>query len=646
MSHYTIRRILLIFPTLFIASLFLALMLRLLPGDAIAAAAGASGRGTSTVRAATELAKAKLGLDKPFHIQYIRWIVGWPREKGAVYHSADGGATWRAIGKKSVKPITNVEFLTPALGWGIREDMIYGTKDGGRQWTSQEVVDTRLNNLHALDEDHLWAVGDQGVLLRTTEGGASRLSAGGASVSGWVRLNSGTETDLYGVSFVGLDKGWAVGGQGTILRTTDGGESWEAQSSGVNVGLASVVFADESNGWVVGDKGAILRTTDGGTTWLQNTGLPDHDLTDIALVNARTLWAVGDDGAVLQTTDGGSTWLSKDIQEGLKDLTSVAFGDASNGVIVGSDGAVLTTTDGGVSWTKRDIYVTRQREGVVETEGPIAEPLGDVSVVVSGSGTTRIWAPSKGSQWEWGLLGGNLGERFRPAGRTVFSEIGRTVGASLQVGIMSLFVAIVVALPIGIISATRQDTWGDYAGRIVAVAGLAVPTFWVGIMVILIPSYYFNWVPPVTYVSFFEDPVGNLYFFMLPSIVAAIPIMAEIMRMTRNMMLEVLRQDYIRTAYSKGMRERFVIYRHALKNAMIPVVTLLGLLVPYQLGGLVVIEQIFNIPGLGRLLLGAIEGRDYPMVQGGAMFIGLVVIVMNLLVDLVYSWLDPRIRYS
>ena len=646
MSQYTIRRILLIFPTLFVASLFLALMLRLLPGDAIAAAAGASGRGTSTARAASELAKAKLGLDKPFYIQYIRWIVGWPKDQGAVYHSADGGETWRSVGEQPVKPITNVEFLTPARGWGLREEMIFATKDGGRQWTNQEVVGTPLNSIHLGDEDHLWIVGDHGVLLRTTEGGKPKLSSGGVSVSTWLRSYSGTETDLYDVSFAGLDYGWAVGDDGAILRTEDGGESWEAQSSGVNVRLSSAVFADEASGWVVGDKGTILRTTDGGITWLLSAGLPDNDLTDLALVNTRTLWAVGDDGVVLHTTDGGSTWQPRDIHEGAPNLTGVAFGNESSGVIVGSDGAVFTTTDGGASWAKRDIYVTRQSEGVVVTEGPIAEPLRGVSVFVSGTGTTRIWAPSTGSKWEWGILGGNLGDRFRPAGRTVFSEIKRTIGPSLQVGIMSLFVAVVVAVPIGILSATRQDTLGDYAGRVVAVAGLAVPTFWVGIMVILIPSYYFDWVPPVTYVSFFEDPRGNLYFYMLPSIVAAVPIMAEIMRMTRNMMLEVLRQDYIRTAYSKGLRERFVIYKHALKNAMIPVVTLLGLLVPYQLGGLVVIEQIFNIPGLGRLLLGAIEGRDYPMVQGGAMFIGLVVITMNLVVDLVYSWLDPRIRYS
>ena len=155
-------------------------------------------------------------------------------------------------------------------------------------------------------------------------------------------------------------------------------------------------------------------------------------------------------------------------------------------------------------------------------------------------------------------------------GRSVFGEIKRTLGPSAQLMIMSMIIALVVGLPIGILSATRQDTWGDYAARIVAIGGLAVPTFWVAVMVILLPSYYLNWAPPIIYVSFFDDPGGNLYFYMLPSMVAGIPMMAEIMRITRNMLLEVLREDYIRTAYSKGLRERLVIYRHALKNAMIP----------------------------------------------------------------------------
>ena len=335
------------------------------------------------------------------------------------------------------------------------------------------------------------------------------------------------------------------------------------------------------------------------------------------------------------------------LQEGLKeDLNGVAFGDSSNGVIVGSNGTIFTTKNGGITWAEQEIFVTRQEEGVAVTEGPINTPLRDVSVVVSGTGTVRIWATAVERTWEWGLGGGNLGERFRPAGRTVFGEIKRTLGPSVQLMIMSMILALVVAVPIGILSATRQDTWGDYTGRIVAISGLAVPTFWVAIMVILLPSYYLDWVPPLIYVSFFDDPAENLYFYMLPSIVAGIPIMAEIMRMTRNMMLEVLRQDYIRTAYSKGLRERLVIYRHALKNAMIPVVTMVGLIASYQLGGLVVIEQIFTVPGLGRLMLGAIENRDYPMIQGGVLFLGTVVIVMNLVVDLVYTWLDPRIHYA
>jgi peptide/nickel transport system permease protein len=166
-------------------------------------------------------------------------------------------------------------------------------------------------------------------------------------------------------------------------------------------------------------------------------------------------------------------------------------------------------------------------------------------------------------------------------------------------------------------------------------------------MAILVPSYYLGfWQPRLIYVSFFDNPAQNLYFYLLPAIVAALPAMAETMRMTRSMMLEVLRQDYVRTAWSKGLRERAVIVKHALKNAMIPVITLIGLLIPFQLGELVIIERIFNIPGVGGLMLTAIEDRDYPLIQGVAMFMGVVVVGLNLAVDLIYSWLDPRIRYN
>ncbi len=649
MSQYIVRRLLLIFPTLLVASILLALMARVLPGDALVAAAR-SGRAPGTPladEAGRSIVRAKLGLDKPFLVQYIRWILGWPRHKSVVYQSADGGATWRAIGRQSVKPISNAVFLTPTRGWGLRENMISLTKDGGRQWLNQDVVGNNLNALFILDESNVWVVGDGGTLLRTTEGGKRKMTAGGVGVSTWLSLASGTTTNLRDVTFVDLDEGWVVGDRGTLLRTVDGGETWHVQNSNTDGRLSSVVFADAVSGWVVGDDGTILRTRDGGLTWQQYPGLPEKTLNELALVDAQTLWAVGDDGIAIQTTDGGATWVPRVIQEGLREsLTGVAFGSVSNGVIVGSKGTVFTTKDGGITWAEQEIFVTRQRGDAIETEGPITKSLKGVSVVVSGTGTVRIWATTVESNWEWGLLGGNLGERFNPVGRSVFGEIKRTLGPSAQLMIMSLIIALVAGVPIGILSATRQDTWGDYAARTVAIGGLAVPTFWVAVMVILLPSYYLNWAPPIIYVSFFDDPGGNLYFYMLPSMVAGIPILAEIMRITRNMMLEVLREDYIRTAYSKGLRERIVIYRHALKNAMIPVVTMVGIIASYQLGGQVVIEKIFTVPGLGRLMLDAIENSDYPMIQGGVLFLGTVVIVMNLVVDLAYTWLDPRIRYA
>ena len=211
--------------------------------------------------------------------------------------------------------------------------------------------------------------------------------------------------------------------------------------------------------------------------------------------------------------------------------------------------------------------------------------------------------------------------------------------------ILSVIFALAVAIPIGIFSALRQDTWGDYLGRTVAIGGLAIPSFYLGTLVIIIPSFYLGLVPQLIYVPLSEDPKTNLNFFLLPALVGGIPAMAEIMRMTRSMMLEVLRQDYIRTAWAKGFREGPVVIRHALKNAMIPVITLIGMLIPYQLGQLLVVERIFNIPGLGTMLIQAIDKRDFPLIQGVVLFLGVVVVVGNLMVDLIYSRLDPRIRY-
>ena len=182
-------------------------------------------------------------------------------------------------------------------------------------------------------------------------------------------------------------------------------------------------------------------------------------------------------------------------------------------------------------------------------------------------------------------------------------------------------------------------------GRSFAVIGLATPNFWLALMVMIFPAIWWGWSPPMEHIPFVEDPVGNLGIFIIPSLILGTALSAATMRMTRTMMLEVLRQDYIRTAWSKGLKERVVVMRHAVKNALIPVVTLVGLQLPIVVGGAVIMENIFNLPGLGRLMLIALTDRDYPVVSGINLFFGTAVLMFNLLIDLIYSYLDPRIRY-
>ena len=212
--------------------------------------------------------------------------------------------------------------------------------------------------------------------------------------------------------------------------------------------------------------------------------------------------------------------------------------------------------------------------------------------------------------------------------------------------IMTVVVSTSVAIPLGVLSAVRQDTVADYLGRFIAIFGLAIPSFWLATLILVFPAIWLDFAPPLEYVGFIESPVKNLLFFALPVGVAGIFGSASVMRMTRSMMLEVLRQDYIRTAWSKGLHERLVIFRHALKNAMIPVITIVGMQIPFLLGNQVVIERIFNIPGLGRILVEGTSTRDYTLVQGIVFFLSFFIIVSNLIVDLTYGWLDPRIRYE
>jgi peptide/nickel transport system permease protein len=243
------------------------------------------------------------------------------------------------------------------------------------------------------------------------------------------------------------------------------------------------------------------------------------------------------------------------------------------------------------------------------------------------------------------VLHGDLGTSLL-SGQPVAGEILHRLPITLELCLLALVIGITIALPIGIYSAIRQDTWGDYVGRSIAIAGVAIPNFWLGTMVMIYPSIWWGWSPPMEAVPFIENPIENLKMFIIPAAIMGVYVSGVTMRMTRTMMLEVLRQDYIRTAWSKGLKERAVVMRHALKNALIPVITIVGLSISTMIGGAVIIEQIFALPGVGLLVLESLNRRDYTMVSGITLFIAVIVMVLNLAVDLTYGYLDPRVRYK
>ncbi len=250
-------------------------------------------------------------------------------------------------------------------------------------------------------------------------------------------------------------------------------------------------------------------------------------------------------------------------------------------------------------------------------------------------------------RWLKGIfLEGTLGETIFDGMWTVEERILLRLPVTIELGILAIVIGLVIALPVGVYSAMRQDTIADYAGRTIAIIGMATPNFWLAMMVLIYPALWWGWSPPMKVVPFFENPLGNLGVFIIPSLILGTALSASIMRMTRTMMLEVLRQDYVRTAWSKGLRERVIIIRHAVKNAFIPIVTLVGMQLPLLVGGSVIMENIFNLPGIGRLFLNALQDRDYPMVSGVNLVFATMVVGVNLLTDLIYPYLDPRVRYE
>ncbi len=247
-------------------------------------------------------------------------------------------------------------------------------------------------------------------------------------------------------------------------------------------------------------------------------------------------------------------------------------------------------------------------------------------------------------QWMWSILRLDPGRSFG-SDYPIAKRLAAAIPITFNLAVYALILTLIVAIPLGAVSAVHQDSWVDYASRAAALVGLSTPGFWVGIMVIMFLAFYVGWMPQLQLVSFFEDPWKNFTQLFWPALVIAIAQTAVITRMTRSTLLEVLREDYVRTARAKGLRERVVIVRHALKNAMLPVITLIGLEFAGLMNGAVITETVFAVPGLGSTLIQGINAKDFPLIQATVLFIGLIVVLVNLLVDLSYAWLDPRIKY-
>ena len=248
-------------------------------------------------------------------------------------------------------------------------------------------------------------------------------------------------------------------------------------------------------------------------------------------------------------------------------------------------------------------------------------------------------------RWISGVIRGDFGESLitsLPVTETILRRLPR----SLELGALSLLFALLIALPVGIYSGMNPESVGDQILRSIAILFICIPSFWLGTMILILPAVWWRWSPPMHFVSFWKEPLTNLTLFIIPAIVLGMWLSGVTMRLTRTMMLEVLRQDYIRTAWAKGLRERVVLLRHALKNALNPVLTMVGLQLPVLIGGAVVVEHIFNLPGIGSLVVTTLAQRDYTILSALNLMMAAFVLLVNVIIDISYAWLDPRIQYT
>lgn len=314
------------------------------------------------------------------------------------------------------------------------------------------------------------------------------------------------------------------------------------------------------------------------------------------------------------------TYITRRVLQGIVVLFLVSFVVFSLVRLLPGD-AILMQLDQAAAPTPENLQKARQELGL---DRPFLEQY-------------RVWIS--------GVLRGDLGNSLTSR-RPVLQELLKRINLTSHLALMALTIALLIAIPVGVLAAVRQDTMTDYLGRLFAILGLSLPDFWLATVTITFLAIWFRWMPPIGFAPIWVDPARNLSQLLLPALIIGARLAAVSMRMTRSSLLEVLRQDYIRTAWAKGLRERVVIVKHAFKNAFIPVVTIIGQQFSVLLGGTVIVEFIFLQPGVGSLMLDAVVLRDYTLIQGAVLFFAAVTVVMNLLVDLSYAWLDPRIRYS
>jgi len=305
---------------------------------------------------------------------------------------------------------------------------------------------------------------------------------------------------------------------------------------------------------------------------------------------------------------------------------------------------MLRIAPGDTAVARAGFSATPERVAELRLELGLDRPYFPISIDTTGP-FVHVHRDSQFGDWLADLVRGDLGESttFRAP---VSDEILERIPVTLELMLLSALLTVLVGVPAGVLSGIKQNTPIDLAVRWVSIFGMSVPTLWLGILLLLFPVIWWGWAPPVAYVHIWEDPVENLQLMLLPAITLAAASSAIVMRLTRSAMLDVLRNDFVRTARAKGLRERQVVMRHAVKNAMIPVVTFVGIQLVTLISGTVVVEQVFSLNGIGRLLFTGVFSRDYAIVQGLVLLIAVVVLVMNLAVDLVYGWLDPRIRYT